>query len=64
MTEWFLTITLIYQVGNVKKVSEDIVYGFKTEQACVRYLNIEDARIKRIKSQTNIKRYELNCYGR
>lgn len=64
MTEWFLAITLIYQVGSVTKVSEDIVYGFKTEQACVRYLNIEDARIKRIKSQTNIKRYELNCYGR
>ena len=64
MTEWFLAITLIYQVGNITKVSEDIVYGFESEKACVRYLNMEDARLKRIKNQTNIKRYELNCYGR
>ena len=62
--EYILTITLIYQSGNLTKVDIYHVDGFKTEKACLSYASMEDKHLKRIKAQTNIKSFELNCYGR
>lgn len=62
--EWILEIALIYQTKDIVKYEPHFVYGFKTEKACLSYASIEDKHLKRIKAQTNIKSFELNCYGR
>lgn len=62
--EWILEIALIYQIKDVTKYEPHYVYGFKTEEACLIHRGIEDKHLKRIKSQTNIKSFELNCYER
>lgn len=62
--EYILTITLIYQSGGLTKVDMFHVDGFKTEKACLSYASMEDKHLKRIKAQTNIKSFELNCYWR
>lgn len=64
MSEWILAITIIYQSGTLTKVEPHHIYGFKTEKACLRHAALEDKSLKRIKSQTNIKSYDFNCYGR
>lgn len=39
----------------------ETVDGFKTEKACLEHKNIEDRHLKRIKAQTNIKEWSMDC---
>lgn len=59
---YVLILTILYQSPNGVKIDYDTVDSFKTEKACLAYASIEDKHLKRIKSQTNIKEWHLECY--
>ena len=40
----------------------ETIDGFKNEKACLAYASIEDKHLKRIKSQTNLKEWHLECH--
>ncbi len=60
---WLLEITIIYQTKCGEFVKKESLDGFMSEKACVKHIAIEDKHLKRIKAQTNITNYELNCYN-
>ena len=61
---WLLIMQLTYNTPNGVHVWYENVNNFQTEKACLSYASMEDKHLKRIKAQTNIKSFELNCYGR
>jgi len=58
---YVLILTILYQSPNGVKINYDTVDSFKTEKACLAYKAMEDKHLKKIKSQTNIKEWSMDC---
>ena len=58
---YVLILTILYQSPNGVKIDYDTIDSFKTEKACLSYKAMEDKHLKRIKSQTNLKSWDLMC---
>ena len=58
---WLLIMQLTYSTPYGIKISTDDVEGFQTEKACLSYAIMQDKHLKKIKSQTNLKSWDLMC---
>jgi hypothetical protein len=58
---YILILSILYTTPNGVLYKHETVDGFKTEKACLEHKNIEDRHLKRIKAQTNIKEWSMDC---
>ena len=59
---WLLIMQLTYSTPKVVHVGYENVNNFQTEKACLNFASMQDKHLKKIKSQTNIKSWDMACY--
>lgn len=59
---WLLIMSIMYNTPNGTMVKYETVDQFKSENACLSFKNIQEGHLKKIKSQTNIKSWDMACY--
>lgn len=58
---WLLIMQLTYSTPKGVHVGYENVNNFQTEKACLNFASMQDKHLKKIKSQTNLKSWDLMC---